>query len=235
MPSCHHVGFQQCPFQVNMMIVQGLVDSSKNLKTGGLNVDLCSNLTSTCCGKTVHSLGVWEDKIEFHFLMKFITGVAALETPLLLRWPGYHSSYLLNLSLQAEVLKNWSVVLVPVHLFKIENAYIGGLSGNPKAWILLPLSLLTMSNSFLWCSYEVLFWSKLLEICEHKLHKISYWSVKGRNLLPFLWHTDSVGDHGLHQARFPAPQWAPSHAKERKTGKSLGVWKKNCSCLPWLW
>lgn len=44
MPGRHHVGFQQCPFQVYMMIVQSLVDSSQNLKTGGLNTDLCPDL-----------------------------------------------------------------------------------------------------------------------------------------------------------------------------------------------
>jgi len=32
MPSCHHVGFQQCSFQVDMMVIQGLVDSSQNLR-----------------------------------------------------------------------------------------------------------------------------------------------------------------------------------------------------------
>lgn len=44
MPSRHHVWFQQRPFQVHMMIIQGLVDSSQNLKIRGLNTDLCSDL-----------------------------------------------------------------------------------------------------------------------------------------------------------------------------------------------
>lgn len=83
MPSRHHVGFQQCPFQVHMMIIQGLVDSSQNLKTEDWIQTSAQTLTSACCGKTAYSLGVQEDQIEICFLMKFITGVAALETPLL--------------------------------------------------------------------------------------------------------------------------------------------------------
>lgn len=80
MPSHHHVGFQQCPFQVHMMIIQGFVDSSQNLKTGGLNTDLCSNLHLKLLWKAAYSLGVWEDQTEFRAHMNFITGIAALDT-----------------------------------------------------------------------------------------------------------------------------------------------------------
>lgn len=70
------------------------------------------------------------------------------------------------------------------------------------------------------------------------LHKINYWFVRGQRsrILPFLWHTGSAGDRGLHQVRLLAPQWAPSHSKEGKTRKFLEVGKKNCpGCLYCLW
>lgn len=56
MPSRHHVGFQQCPLQVHVMIIQSLVDSSQNLKTEGLNTDLCSDL---------HLRLLWKDRLFF--------------------------------------------------------------------------------------------------------------------------------------------------------------------------
>lgn len=31
MPSSHHIGFQKCPLQVDMMVIQGLVHSSQDL------------------------------------------------------------------------------------------------------------------------------------------------------------------------------------------------------------
>lgn len=182
MPSCHHIGFQQCPFQVHMMVIQSLVDSSQNLETGRLNTDLCLNFHLNFLWKAssflrsarwIEYLNFEEKKLNFAFSWN-LWQVAALETPLLLRWLGYHSSYLLDLSLQTEVLKEGCFCTQS----EIQNAYNGSFSGNPKAWILLLRFLfshyLTVSNWFLWSSYEVPFWSKVFwYLWTQSLHRLA--------------------------------------------------------------
>lgn len=155
MPSCHHIRFQQCPFQVHMMVIQSLVDSSQNLETGRLNTDLCLNFHLIFLWKAssflrsarwIEYLNFEEKKLNFAFSWTYDRLQPWRHHCFWDDWDTTLPIYWICLC----KLSCWKRGVFALNPSEIQNAYNGSFRGNPKAWILLLLFLfshnLTVSN-----------------------------------------------------------------------------------------